>query len=82
MAQLPWTSAYCNPFSKPRHSSKGKNPRPVLPWMCEKVPSLTFGAKICDDYVERRAWYTLTAHVPVCTQNLGTSYIPIKYSVN
>ena len=30
----------------------------------------------------RRARYTLTAHVPICTQNLGTSYMPIKYSVN
>ena len=30
----------------------------------------------------RRAWYTRTAHAPVCTQNLGTSYIPVKYSVN
>ena len=30
----------------------------------------------------RRAWYTPTAHAPVCTQNLGTSYIPVKYSVN
>ena len=49
MAQLPWTSACCNPFSKPRHSSKRKNLRPVLSWMCEKVPSLTLGAKICDD---------------------------------
>ena len=26
----------------------------------------------------RRAWYTLTAHAPVCTQNLVTSYIPVK----
>ena len=49
MAQLPWTSACCNPFSKPKHSSKRKNLRPVLQWMCEKVPSLTLGAKICDD---------------------------------
>ena len=30
----------------------------------------------------RRAWYTPTAHAPICTQNLGTSYIPAKYSVN
>ena len=30
----------------------------------------------------KRAWYTPTAHAPVCTQNLGTSYIPVKYSVN
>ena len=31
---------------------------------------------------EKRAWYTPTAHASVCTQNLGTSYIPVKYPVN
>ena len=49
MAQLQWTSVCCNPFNKPGHSSKKRNLRPVLSWMCEKVPSLTLGAKICDD---------------------------------
>ena len=29
-----------------------------------------------------RVWYTPTTHASVCTQNLGTSYIPVKYSVN
>ena len=32
----------------PKHPFK-KNLRPVLPWMCEKLPSLTLGAKICDN---------------------------------
>lgn len=34
-------------------------------------------------YTEERVWYTLTAYVPVFTQNLGTSYmyIPVKYSI-
>ena len=31
---------------------------------------------------EKRAWYTLSAHAPKCTQNPGTSYISIKQSVN
>ena len=26
----------------------------------------------------RRAWYAPAVHAPVCTQNLGTSYIPVK----
>ncbi len=43
-----WKTACCNPFEKPKHPSK-KNLRPVLPWMCERLPSLTLGAKICDD---------------------------------
>ena len=49
MAQPPWASACCNPFRKPNHSSERKNLRPVLPWMCEKIPSLILGAKMCDD---------------------------------
>ena len=39
----------CNPFGRPEHSSKRKNLRQVLPWMCEKLPSLTLGEKVCDD---------------------------------
>ena len=30
----------------------------------------------------RRTWYTPNVHAPVCTQNLVTLYIPVKYSVN
>ena len=55
MAQLQWTSACCNPFNKPGHSPKKRNLRPVLSWMCEKVPSLTLGAKICDDCRKKEA---------------------------
>ena len=39
----------CNPFDKPNHSSKRKNLRYVLPWMCERVHSIQLGAKICDE---------------------------------
>ena len=49
MAQSQWVSSCCNPFGQPRHSSKRKNLRPVLAWMCEKMSSLNIGAKICDD---------------------------------
>ena len=31
---------------------------------------------------EKRAWYTLSAHAPKCTENPGTSYISVKQSVN
>ena len=31
---------------------------------------------------EKRAWYSLTVHASVCTQNLSTLYITVKYSVN
>ena len=31
---------------------------------------------------EKRAWYTLSAHVPKCTENPGTSYISVKQSIN
>ena len=27
---------------------------------------------------EKRAWYTLSAHAPKCTQNPSTSYISVK----
>ena len=49
MDQSKWANICCNPFSKAQHSSKRKNLRPVVPWMCEKLPSLTIGDKICDD---------------------------------
>ena len=48
MAEAPWASTCCNPFGKPKRSSK-RNLCPVLSWMYEKLPSLTFGAKICND---------------------------------
>ncbi len=44
-----WASVCCNPFGKAKHSHNiRKNLRPVLPWMCEKLPCLQLGAKICD----------------------------------
>ena len=39
----------CNPFNKDNHSSKRKNLRTVLPWMCERIHSNQLGAKICDE---------------------------------
>ena len=33
-------------------------------------------------YAGERAWCTPTAHALICTQNLGTSYISVKFSVN
>ena len=40
----------CNPFDIPGHnwSSRRKNLRPVTAWMCETVPHITIGMKICD----------------------------------
>ena len=46
MEQTQWANACCNPFNKPRH--KRTKLRPVLPWMCEKIPTLTLQNKICD----------------------------------
>ena len=31
---------------------------------------------------EKRAWYTLSAHAPKCTQNRGALYISVKQSVS
>ena len=41
-----WQNKCCNPFAKPHHLKKS-NLRPVLQWMCEKLPTLTVGDKIC-----------------------------------
>ena len=46
MAQKQWTNSCCNPFNNLRH--KKTSLRPVLPWMCEKIPTLTLKQKICD----------------------------------
>ncbi len=43
-----WASVCCNPFGKAKHSHMRKNLRPVVPWMCEKLPSLSLRAKVCD----------------------------------
>ena len=48
MDQPQWMNVCCNPFGKAKHSHVRKNLRPVLPWMCEKLSSLTLGAKVCD----------------------------------
>ena len=49
MAQSQWTNSCCNPLEKSDHSYKRKNLRPVTEWMCERVPSISVGSKICDD---------------------------------
>lgn len=49
MAQSLWVNTCCNPFDKPNHSTKRRNLRSVTEKMCEKVPSICMGAKICDD---------------------------------
>ena len=46
MAQKQWTNSCCNPFNNPRH--KKSSLRPVLPWMCEKISTVTLEQKICD----------------------------------
>ena len=46
MAQKQWTNSCCNLFNNPRH--KKSSLRPVLPWMCEKIPTVTLEQKICD----------------------------------
>ena len=40
----------CNPFDIPGHnwSSRTKNLRPVMEWMCERAPQIPIGSKICD----------------------------------
>ena len=40
-------------------------------WDSSSLLSRGWAPYVC----RRRAWYTPIAHVPVCTQNLGTSYI-------
>ena len=48
MAQAVWTSSCCNPLELPSHSGTRKNLRPVTKWMCEKVPKIWMGSRICD----------------------------------
>lgn len=49
MDQARFSYLCCNPFDKANHSSKRKNLRSVLPWMCERIHSIEVGAKICDE---------------------------------
>ena len=49
MDQARFSYLCCNPFDKANHSSKRKNVRSVLPWMCERIHSIQPGAKICDE---------------------------------
>ena len=49
MAQSLWVNTCCNPFEKPNHSAKRKTLRPVTEKMCERVPSIQMGSRICDD---------------------------------
>ena len=46
MAQKLWATECCNPFGKAKHSHIRKNLRPVLPWMCKKLSSLSL--EVCD----------------------------------
>ena len=46
MAQKQRTNGCCNPFNNPRH--KKTSLRPVLSWMCQKIPTLTLDQKICN----------------------------------
>ena len=46
MAQKHWINSCCNPFNNPTH--KKTSLRPVVPWMCEKIATLTLDQKICD----------------------------------
>ena len=48
MAQAVWTSSCCNPLELPSHSGIRKNLRLVTKWMCEKVPKILMGSKVCD----------------------------------
>ena len=49
MVQSQWTNTCCNPFELCNHSSRRKNLRPVTQWMCERVPAISMGSRICDD---------------------------------
>ena len=49
MAESLWPNTCCNPFEKPGHYAKRKNLRLVTERMCELVPSITKGSRICDD---------------------------------
>lgn len=49
MAQSLWCNTCCNPFEKPDHSAKRKNLRLVTERMCDMVPSIQMGSRICDD---------------------------------
>ena len=47
--QLQWRNLCCNPFNKPNHFIRKKNQlRVVTKRICEKVPSILPGEKICD----------------------------------
>ena len=47
--QLQWQNICCNPFNKPNHFITKKNQlRVVTKRICEKVPSILPGEKICD----------------------------------
>ena len=47
-SQLQWRNLCCNPFNKPNHSRKKNQLRVVTKRICEKVPSILPGEKICD----------------------------------
>ena len=47
--QPQWRNLCCNPFNKPHHFIRKKSQRRVVTdRMCEKVPSISPGEKICD----------------------------------
>ena len=77
MAQCQWKNTCCNPFQKANHSTKRKNLRPVTKWMCQKVPSIIEGSKICDSCRKELAKYNpdlkdseLTPISPPCSDEV------------
>ena len=50
MASFQWVDKYtcCNPFGRTEHIGRKKTMRCVSKGMCEKMPSLSLGSKICD----------------------------------
>ena len=64
MAEALFYYTCCNPLRKPNHSSQRKNLRDVLPWMCERVPSIPVGAKICDECRNRVGKLPIPETVP------------------
>ena len=79
----------CNPFNLPGHtwSSRKKNFRPVTAWICERVPHISIGMKICDTCRKKLSKESLdvTASVtsefdpPTPTSSQATESDPLFY---
>ena len=57
MAATFGTKKCCNPFNNPHHPASKKNLRPVLNWMCEKLPGLSLKQKVCDQCRKKLSTY-------------------------